>query len=176
MLDFSVGGAGNNRAALLQTHRTFDTWQAWLVDKMLSRVWNWRIAKAIKAKDIPPAPVDSRGYSEWYKVEWQPPEYGWIDPQKESAANLADFKMGARSLSNITRKQGKDAEDVLMEKGKDIAAAMRIASEINKASGTNITWRDLIDVSLPGQNAPAQEKNSDEQSDEPPGLERWNRE
>lgn len=156
-LDFSQGSGANNRAALLQTHKVFNTWQSWLVDKFLQRIWNWRIAKAIKAGELPPAPIDERGFSEWYKVDWQGPEYGWTDPQKESAANLADFKMGSRSLSDITRKSGKDAEDVLRQKGRDLAAAVRIAAELNAEHGTSLTWRDLIDVAMPGQNAPTVE-------------------
>jgi capsid protein len=173
-LDFSVGGAGNNRAALLATYRTFETWQSWLKDKMLQRLWNWRIAKAIKNKEIAPAPIDARGYSEWYKVDWTPPSYDWIDPQKEEAANLSDFKMGTLSLSDITRRRGKDGRDALLSKGKDIADAMDVCTEINKVRGTQLEWRDLIDVAIPGQNqakpepkkaAPSNGDTEDESSD-----------
>ena len=153
MLDFSVGGAGNNRAALLQTYRTFDTWQAWLKDKMLQRIWNWRIAKAIKNRELPPAPIDARGFSEWYKVDWTPPSYDWMDPQKEAAADKEYYNMGRRTLTSLVRQDGKDVRDVLTEKASEIAIAVEQAQKITAATGIQISWRDLINTTLPGQNA-----------------------
>ncbi len=169
MLDFSVGGAGNNRAALLQTYRTFDTWQAWLKDKMLQRIWNWRIAKAIKNRELPPAPTDARGFSEWYKVDWTPPSYDWMDPQKEAAADKEYYNMGRRTLTSLVRQDGKDVRDVLTEKAGEIAIAVEQAQAITKATGVSISWRDLINTTLPGQNAgqnePQQTKAEDNEDE-----------
>lgn len=155
LLDFSQGSFSSSRAALLQTYRTFSGWQEWLVSSFLQRLWNWRIAKAIKAGELPPAPIDSKGISEWYKVQWSFPEFGWVDPQSESQAAQLDFNMGATSLSAITRKKGRDAEDVLTEKASDIAVAIRIANDINAQTGSTLTWRDLISTLMPGQNPSA---------------------
>ena len=163
MLDFSSGSFGSNRAALMQTYRTFENWQSWMVDSFLQRVWNWRIAKAIKDGELDPAPIDERGYSQWYRVVWTPPEYSWIDPQKEAAANLAEFKLGTSSITSFARKRGRDGEDVLAEKARDIASAMRIAAEISKETGQPMNWRDLIDVAQPGQTAPSMEPKPMEQ-------------
>jgi capsid protein len=157
IMDFGDGSLGSNRVALMQTYRTFENWQAWLVDRFLQRLWNWRIAKAIKSGELPPAPVDKRGFSEWYRVTWVPPEYSWIDPQKEAAANLAEFKLGISSISSFARKRGKDGEDVMREKLEDMASAARLAREINQRDGTNFTWRDVIDIAQPGQTAPSNE-------------------
>jgi capsid protein len=151
LLDFSQGSFSSSRAALLQTYRTFSGWQEWLTGCLLQRTWNWRIAKAIKAGELPPAPLDEKGVSQWYKVQWSYPEFGWVDPQSESTANQLDFNMGSTSLSAITRKKGRDAEDVLAEKAQDIATAIRITNEINKQTGSNLTWRDLIATLMPGQ-------------------------
>ena len=155
VMDFGDGSLGSNRVALLQTYRTFENWQQWLIDRFLQRLWNWRIAKAIKAGELPPAPVDARGFSEWYKVAWVGPEFSWIDPQKEAAANLAEFKLGISSITSFARKRGKDGEDVMREKAKDIATAQRIAGEVNATEGTQLTWRDIIDIAQPGQTAPS---------------------
>ena len=87
----------------------------------------------------------------------------WIDPQKEAAANLAEFKLGTSSITSFARKRGRDGEDVLAEKARDIASAMRIAAEISKETGQPMNWRDLIDVAQPGQTAPSMEPKPMEQ-------------
>lgn len=152
LLDFSEGSFSSSRAALLQTYRTFQNWQAWMINGFLQPIWNWRIAKAIKEGQLSPAPVDERGVSEWYKVQWQVPEFGWVDPQSEAQANTIEISSGVSSLTQWARKKGFDAEEMLSEKGRDIANAVRIAGEINAAHpGVNITWKDLITLGIPGQ-------------------------
>ena len=151
LLDFSQGSFSSSRAALLQTYRTFESWQQWLEFCFLQPTWNWVIAKAIKSGALRPAPVDSRGVSEWYKVQWQAPEFGWVDPQNETQAHILKIGAGAESLTQWALKDGKDAEEMLTEKGRDIATAARIAGEINAQHGTNITWKDLITLGMPGQ-------------------------
>lgn len=151
LLDFSQGSFSSSRAALMQTYRTFQNWQQWMISGFLQPVWNWRIAKAIKSGELPMAPVDKRGVSEWYKVQWQTPEYEWIDPQAEAQARTLEISSGVSSLTQWARKKGYDAEDMLKEKGTDIAHAVRIAAEINEEHGTAITWKDLITLGMPGQ-------------------------
>jgi lambda family phage portal protein len=147
LLDFSKGSYSSSRAALLQTYRTFTGWQEWLRDSFLQRVWNWKIAKAIKEKALPPPPKDKAGVSEWYKVEWQFPEFGWVDPQNESAANKQDYQMGITTLSALTRKKGRDVEDVFTEKAGEIALAQVKADDMNKSNPSlALTWRDIINV------------------------------
>jgi len=151
LLDFSMGSFSSSRAALLQTYRTFENWQRWIINGMLQPVWNWRIAKAIKEGDLPAAPVDSRGVSEWYRVRWQTPEFGWVDPQSENQGHILAINAGASTLSEWCGKRGRDAEDVLREKGHDIATAIEVTNALNSKYGMNLTWRDLITTNLPGQ-------------------------
>jgi lambda family phage portal protein len=146
VLDFKQGSFSASRAALMTTYRTFAMWQGWIIDGFMQRLWNWRIAKAIKAGDLRPAPVDKRGYSEWYRVRWATPSYEWLDPKSESISQRNNYQLGIETITSICHSKGRDAEDVLREKAGDIASADRIAKEINAAQGTNLTWRDLIEV------------------------------
>lgn len=150
LLDFSKGSYSSSRAALLQTYRTFTSWQEW-IDRANQRIWNWRIAKAIKAGELPPAPVDERGISQWYRVQWSHPEWEWVDPQNQQQSDLMAFQLGAKSHSEITRKRGRDTEDVLREKAKDMQTAARLESEYNLAPGS------LINAQIPGQIQPQQQ-------------------
>ena len=153
MLDFSEGSFSSSRAALQQTYNTFSMWQSWLIDGYLQRIWNWRIAKAIRDGDIPPAPQNDRGISQWYKVQWQRPGYDWLDPSKESKANIDNWNMGACSLDDITRKaHGREASDVMDAKIRNVLYAHNQA----EASGIpNFTWRDVINSTSAGMAPPA---------------------
>jgi lambda family phage portal protein len=154
ILDFSQGSFASQRVGLLQTHRRFHALQLWLTNRFLQRVWNWRIAKAIKAGELPQAPIDARGVSEWYKVDWIYPEFGWSDPHREAQSQLMEYRMGTNTLTMMAKSKGRDPEEILREKGKDIASADRVAKEINAANGTALTWRDLIEVAAIAQERP----------------------
>lgn len=160
VLDFKGGSFSASRAALVQTYRTFEMWHSWLRDAFLQRVWNWRIAKAIRAGELPPAPQNDRGVSQWYKVQWSPPEYSWIDPKKEVDAQTDEWNLGTGSISSFARKKGRDGEDVLREKADDIATAHTVAQELNQLHGMSLTWRDLINATRPGQATTKPEVNS----------------
>lgn len=125
LLDFKGGSFSASRAALMTTYRTFAMWQEWLIAGMMQRIWNWRIAKAIKAGDLPPAPVDARGRSEWWRVTWMTPRYDWIDPKQESSANRTDVEMGVESVGSIAHRKQADLEDVMRAKRADYLAAAR---------------------------------------------------
>ena len=166
LLDFSKGSFSSSRAALLQTYRTFEGWQQSIALPM-QRIWNWRIAKAVKAGILPQAPVGADGFSELWKVDWSFPEFGWVDPQSESQANLLDYQLGTQTITQLNRKKGRDVEDVFNEKGKEIVYAQKAADAANDEAGITLTWRDFISAQIPGQTtAPAEVTTIDGDGDE----------
>lgn len=152
LLDFSEGSFSSSRAALQQTYNTFSMWQSWLIDGLLQRLWNWRIAKAIKSGEISPAPQNERGVSEWHKCVWSRPGYDWIDPGKEAKANLDNYNLGICSLDDITRKtHGREADDVLKSK----MANIQFAHDIAQNSGIpGLTFEHLINSTSAGMATP----------------------
>jgi len=149
LLDFKGGSFSASRAALMTTYRTFAMWQEWLVESMLQRVWNWRIAKAIKEGDLPPAPIDRNGRSEWWHVTWMTPRYDWLDPKAESASNKTDVEMGVESVGRIAHRKQSDVEDVMRDKRADFLAAARECQAANKelkrmGLPDRLTLRDFI--------------------------------
>jgi lambda family phage portal protein len=132
LLDFSNGSFSSSRAGMIQTYQTFKNWQTWLSESFMRRTWNWRIAKAIKEGQLPPAPVDDMGRSEWHKVEWAYPDYQWIDPQKEAIGNMYDVALGVSTITDITQKRGKDAHDIFKKKAADFVAAGEMVKEVNE--------------------------------------------
>ena len=134
----------SSRTAILQAYNAIEFRQNELINKMLNRLYNWVTAKAIKSELIPPAPLDIRGISEWYKVRWALPSKDWLDPSREAQANRTKYDMGITSLGMITRGMGNESEDVLREKGEEIARAIELAKDLSKETGAEIKWYHLI--------------------------------
>lgn len=151
MLDFQKGSFAQSKAALLSFYRTIESDQCALRDMICQRVWNWIIARAIKRGDLAPAPIDERtGFSTWYKVVWQFPGHEWIQPGEVIAAERDEYRLGKKSLASITNTTGKDWEDVLDDKAREINRAQEIVVA-NKLDRFGLTWRDLIDASTNSQ-------------------------
>ena len=163
MLDFT--GSNGDRSGLLLTQKSIENYQDW-VARYMRRLWNWRIAAAIKNGDLAPAPVDANKVSEWYKVEWQYPDFSWVlDPNRESINNQINYGMGTTTLGDIVHKQGQDIEDVLTRKAQEISLAHKLAKQTNEENSgeTAVTWRDLIGPTVPGLVTSAQ-TNADQQA------------
>ncbi len=122
---------------------------------MLQRTWNWRIAKAIKAKELPPAPTVTRsnGFvrSLWDHVEWALPRFIDIDLGRDVSAKSAAWAAGQQSL-----RDNRDAPyQVLTDKAEDIRRADEIAQEVNKNLKTGqITWQHILNAGVPGMTIP----------------------
>jgi lambda family phage portal protein len=151
MLMATTGSYSAIREAMIMAHHAIMKWSAWDDQVFNRRVWNWRIAKAIKSGELPPAPTDDNGQSEWWRVEWSLPAWQEIDADKQAKGEAAAYRMGKTSLKNIIAMTGRDRHDVFIEKAQDIADAERVAEEL---LGDKARWREIIDVTN-GQTMPA---------------------
>jgi len=158
MLDFRQSSFSSNKAAMAQVYRTFVNWNYWLVESFMQRLWNWRIAKFIKDGQLSPAPIDDRGISEWYRVEWSQPDYSYLDPEGSIDAKMKEWNLGIGSISQFARLRGSDGDDALAAKVRDIQTAYRIADQANaQTPGLNLRWQDVIASLMPGQQPAATE-------------------
>lgn len=143
---FSGGNFSSSRAALMQAYKTFATWQRWLWKSIVRPVAQWRLAMAIRDRELPPAPVDpSTGVSEFGRVEWQRPAVEWIDPQAAINAEIQELRMGATTMARICAERGMDAEENL----RDNAAYLRLVADV--AREYRVAPSALFDASIPGQ-------------------------
>jgi lambda family phage portal protein len=149
--DFSQGNFSASRAALLQTYATFQIWQGLMTSRFLDRWYVWRLKKAIDAGLVRRPPLDSNGVSQIGKVYWNFPEWEWVDPQSQQQADLLSWQLGTKSHTDLVAKRGKDSEDVLREKFRNMAMAKQIADETNAQYGTAFGWQDGIYAAIPGQ-------------------------
>lgn len=162
LMVFTDGSFSAQRSALMHMLHKIMGMHSALSSIYCQRVWNWRVARAMKYGDISQAPVDSRGVSEWYKVIWSLPHMGWVDPEAAIQGDKTAWQMGVRSMKSIIGGYGADRDDTFADKGSDIESAGDIADKLNAnhPDREKVTWRDIIDAGqMNGQPAKAPGNN-----------------
>lgn len=144
-LDFSTADFSRMKSVLLLVNKFCRNRRKWLADAMLHRLWSWRIAKAIRDGELPAAPVDARGKSEWCRVEWHGDEEPWVDRQSENQADMLEYQLGLTTLRALHLRRGKDTEQTLREKAKEVQLIQKIAAEFQ------IHPDELVKAQIPGQ-------------------------
>ena len=146
MLIFTSGSFSAQRAAMLHAQKTFTDWHDYVVNVFCRRVWNWRIAKAMKNGEIPPAPIVD-GQSEWFKVKWSLPHFGWIDPLKQVQAQRDRVRLGMSSLESEARREGIEVQDTFTDQKRTMLDAQKKADEMNSENANGKwTWKDFMDT------------------------------
>jgi capsid protein len=160
MLVFTQGSYSAQRVAMIAAHHTVMGWTNWENKVFNQRLWNWRVAKAIKNGALPPAPLDDKGQSQWWRVEWSMPFWQEIDTEKQVKGEMQAWKMGGASLKKIIASKGGERDDTFIEKAQDIVSAEKAAKLAMEQDPTlKINWRDIIDVSTGQTIAPAEEES-----------------
>lgn len=161
-MNFHKGSFAQSKAALVMAYKTIEAWQIWLRDALMQRLWNWTIARAIRDGLLPPAPVDERGFSTWYLVDWIFPGREWIDPKDAIDAEMAEFRMGKTTLSAITAKTGRDWEAQLEQKAKELQAATELEKRYKLAPGTLINAFTNAQAPIENNGRPPNKDNANE--------------
>jgi capsid protein len=102
------------RAEFAAADRVFARHQGVLKDKVLDPIKNAVLLDAIARSEIPPPPVQEgetliQALKRATKGEWRFPAKLTIDVGRESAANMAENRQGAKSLQEIAASEGTDA-------------------------------------------------------------------
>ena len=102
------------RAEFAAADRVFARAQGVLKDKVLDPIKNAVLLDAIARNEIPPPPVQEgetlvQALKRATRGEWRFPAKLTIDVGRESAANMAENRQGAKSLQEIAASEGTDA-------------------------------------------------------------------
>lgn len=151
-LDFSKADFSRMKSVLMFVNHALRPWRRWLAESQDQRIWNWRIAKAIKDGDLPPAPTELRNgvrVSEWWKVRWQAPEELWLDRQETNQADILEWQAGLITHAELAGRRGKHSETVLRAKAKEMKRIEQIEKEEKLPPGS------LVKLQIPGQTGPS---------------------
>jgi len=163
-LDFSTADFSRQKAIMMLVNKTMRRWRQWLNQSMNQKLWNWRIAMAIRDGVLPPAPVSKvRGFmvSEWSRVEWQGNEEAWTDRQEANQADMMEWQLGIGPLSNAAKRRGSNLRELLTQKARDL----KMAEEIEIEYG--LQPDKLIKAQIPGQTETPTKANAPAADDAP---------
>jgi len=161
------------RAASMHADHTFEGINHWLGKRLMTPMWRWRIAMAIRRGELPPAPVDEGGRSEWDRVQWSIPFSGSLDREKSSRANLNEVELGKESVTTLLRAENRDRRDVWDTREEELRDSAVRAARLNgefSSQGFRFTPADFTNSAQPGgrQNAaePAAGNGNDDDTEE----------
>ncbi len=153
---YTSGSYTANRAARLDFAKALMGRWSWRNKVLNQRVWNWRIARAIKAGELPPAPVDERtGLSQWHKCAWTLPHFPHIDEGKEVVADIKQWGCGQESLDDWGQQKGRTRDQMLDAHDADIKAMQ------DRASALEIPLEQYMGQLFTASAAPAPEEKAD---------------
>ena len=148
LLDWSQTNYSSARAALEQAHRNFLRWQRFLIRNFHRPLYRWRVDLAL-AKGI------VRPRADLYKHEWITPKFPWLDVLKEAKAWGEALDRGFSTQTEILATRGLDREEFLVQRTKEIRAAIEAANELNKDfPDANVDWRIFAGLQTKAATAP----------------------
>lgn len=106
--DFSQANFASGKLGLL-AYQNFVEIVQWhyIIPMVLQKIWGWFIQAAILDGSIP------KTWNE--EVEWVPPEVASITRLDDARADLAEVRMGKRSMQDVIAATGRDPQQVLKE-------------------------------------------------------------
>jgi hypothetical protein len=80
---------------------------------------------------------------DWYLWEPTLPPRLSVDGGRERTADQNDYRLGIRNLTDILEEQGLDTDVQLLARATEVAKRKKIAEEVGKAYGVEITDSDM---------------------------------
>lgn len=106
------------RAGVLEDREAWKALQDWMVSVFVRRVFERWAAQATKIGiPIPGTGAwlrDTDG-TRYQQADYQPRRWAWVDPQKDTMANILAIQHGLKSRAEVIREQGRDPETVWRE-------------------------------------------------------------
>jgi capsid protein len=149
MLDASKGNFSQAVFGVPLAKRTLEVRQAHH-SKPLTWWWNIQTSEAMAAGEIPDAPIDEQGRSEWDLVEWVPPSMEWASPQREASAENLQLASGRKTFGGMAREVGERLEDLWVRRAREAALRIKIAKQISAEEGVEVTPDMIANVIVTG--------------------------
>lgn len=124
--DVARGNFSNSRLSLMEFRRRVSSWQhSVMVYQLCLPVWQRWMDMAVVAGALT-LPSYERRRAEYQACAWLPTRWDWVDPLKDTNAELAQIAAGLKSRTQAVSERGYDAETLDQE----IAAERRRAHEL----------------------------------------------
>jgi lambda family phage portal protein len=114
------------RAGQIDARRLWESWQYNLVIPQLLRpLWRRWIDIAVLRGDIDQGEFDAAP-DDFYSVEFIPPAFDWVDPEKDLRAEILAMGAGVKSRREVVARRGYDIDEVDAEIAADQERAKKL--------------------------------------------------
>ena len=105
------------RSGVLEDRETWKALQTWFVDQFVRPVYEaWLASVVTRQVPVLDGGTLRLGDIERYQAaSYQPRRWAWVDPLKDTEANIAAIAAGLKSRGEVIREQGRDPDDVWRE-------------------------------------------------------------
>lgn len=119
--DYSKTNYSSSRTSQLEDRRRFRIWQQYLLNHLCQPVWDrFCEAAALAGNEAFPTMADLlENRRAAVPVEWQTPEWEWVDPQNEQAASKASIDAFQSTYQTELGQQGRNYRKVFYQAAKE---------------------------------------------------------
>lgn len=106
------------RAGVLEDRETWKSLQNWFIEGLVRPVYErWLMSSIMRGAIVLPngGTLRQSALDRYYAASYQARRWAWVDPQKDTTANVLAVQNGLKSRGEIIREQGRDPEDVWRE-------------------------------------------------------------
>lgn len=105
------------RAGVLEDREAWKALQTWFVDGFARPIYEAWVA-AVVTRQVPVLDGGTLRLTDverYQAASYQPRRWAWVDPQKDTEANILAINAGLKSRGEVIREQGRDPDDVWRE-------------------------------------------------------------
>lgn len=117
--DMSQVNYSSARQGLLEDQKSYEIEQQFLVDHLLTEVYETFFISAVLSGAIQLKDFWNRK-KEYMQHEWTPPGMKWIDPLKEASANKISLETNQTTLAEIAAASGQDWREIVDQRAREI--------------------------------------------------------
>jgi lambda family phage portal protein len=119
--DYSQTSYSSSRTSQLEDRRRFRCWQQYLIRHLCQPVWDrFCDAAALSSVDGFPSSADLLADRRRFApVEWQTPEWEWVDPQSEQTASEMALNSFTDTYANVLGSRGRSFRQVFYQRAKE---------------------------------------------------------
>lgn len=127
------------RSGVLEERDQWKLIQRWLITHMHQRIYEKWLGYAILRNRLPFAiyKIDEKMLFE--NIQWQPRGWDWVDPKKDSDANMQNVKLGVETRQSILSKQGRDFDETLQQLAYEKQAAEKAGVNIEDFDNSRLS-------------------------------------
>jgi capsid protein len=155
LLNWTKSNYSQSRAVLEQAYTSFVTWQMLLEAGFYRPLYNWCIDRAVQAKRL-------RATEERYACDFLKPTFPWIDQLAEAEAYGAKLDRSLCSHAEALKSQGKDRDDIVAAREREIVDAINTAKRIEAATGVKVPWQPFCGLQSEPSTPPPAAEGADE--------------